>query len=90
MNREIRGFDAVRAAARDFETYSSDLLGDRDVRTYRQLPLEADPPRHTLFREAVQPLFSNSVLKAKAPEFEALATTLIKGVTANGGGDLVK
>ena len=90
MNREIRGFDAVRAAARDFETYSSDLLGDRDVRTYRQLPLEADPPRHTLFREAVQPLFSNSVLKAKAPEFEALAANLIRGVTAADGGDLVK
>ncbi|MEY4491787.1 MAG: hypothetical protein RL085_198, partial [Actinomycetota bacterium] len=25
--KEIRGYDAVRNAAKDFETYSSDLLG---------------------------------------------------------------
>jgi cytochrome P450 len=87
-NREIRGFDAVRAAARDYETYSSDLLGDRDVRTYRQLPLEADPPRHTQFRDAIQPLFSNVVMKSKAPQFEALAQRLIDEISAKGSGEI--
>lgn len=55
--REIRGYHAVRAAAKDTETYSSDLIGDRDTRTYKQVPLEYDPPRHTEFREAVSPMF---------------------------------
>ena len=58
MRKEIRGYNEVREAARDWETYSSDLLGDRDVRDYRQLPLEADPPRHTKFRMALNPVFS--------------------------------
>lgn len=89
-HREIRGFEAVRAAARDFETYSSDLLGDRDVRTYRQLPLEADPPRHTQFREAIQPLFSNVVMKSKAPQFEQLAQRLIDEISTRGEGEITK
>jgi cytochrome P450 len=86
--KEIRGYDAVRNAAKDFETYSSDLLGDRDVRTYRQLPLEADPPRHTSFRSAVQPLFLSAAIEPKVGQFEALARKLISELTARGGGDI--
>ncbi len=77
MRKEIRGYNEVREAARDWETYSSDLLGDRDVRDYRQLPLEADPPRHTKFRMALNPVFSPSALRPLAPDFEALAKKLI-------------
>ena len=51
--KEITGYHEVRAAARDYETYSSDLQGDRDVRNYRQLPLEVDPPRHQLICRAI-------------------------------------
>ena len=85
---EIRGYEAVRAAARDYQTYSSDLLGDRDVRTYRQLPLEMDPPRHTLFREALQPMFMSDAIAPKGSQFEALALDLINGITERGGGDV--
>jgi cytochrome P450 len=77
MRKEIRGYNEVREAARDWETYSSDLLGDRDVRDYRQLPLEADPPRHTKFRMALNPVFSPGALRPLAPDFEALAKRLI-------------
>lgn len=80
---EIRGFDAVRAAARDIENFSSDLLGDRDVRDYRQLPLEADPPRHTLFRQAVQPLFHSDVISKHSDAYRALARKLIDQVTSS-------
>ena len=86
---EILGFTAVRAAARDFESYSSDLLGDRDVRGYRQLPLEADPPRHTLLREAVQPLFHSDAIAPKAEQFRALARRLIAEVAQHGERDVV-
>jgi len=77
MRQEIRGYQAVREAARDWESYSSDLLGDRDVRDYRQLPLEADPPRHTLFRMALNELFSPHSIRPHAPEFESLANRLL-------------
>ncbi len=86
--KEIRGYDAVRNAAKDFDTYSSDLLGDRDVRSYRQLPLEADPPRHTSFRSAVQPLFLSAAIEPKVPQFEALAKKLICELNAKGSGEI--
>lgn len=86
--REIRGYHAVRAAAKDTETYSSDLIGDRDTRTYKQVPLEYDPPHHTVFRQAVSPLFMSQNIEPKAPEFERLARTLIRELTERGGGDL--
>lgn len=77
MRTEIRGYQEVREAARDWETYSSDLLGDRDVRDYRQLPLEADPPRHSKFRMALNPIFSPGALRPLSPDFEALANRLL-------------
>ncbi len=82
MRHEIRGYEAVREAARNWEEYSSDLLGDRDVRDYRQLPLEADPPRHTQFRMALNPIFSPGALRPLAPDFENLAKKLIDEANA--------
>jgi cytochrome P450 len=90
MRREIRGYNEVREAARDWETYSSDLLGDRDVRDYRQLPLEADPPRHTKFRMALNPVFSPSALRPLAPDFEALAKRLIDGLKPQGSFEVLE
>jgi cytochrome P450 len=90
MRREIRGYNEVREAARDWETYSSDLLGDRDVRDYRQLPLEADPPRHTKFRMALNPVFSPSALRPLAPDFEALAKRLVDGLKTKGSFEVLE
>ncbi|MFM8192292.1 MAG: hypothetical protein ACKN9L_01970, partial [Actinomycetota bacterium] len=53
----ITGHKELREALRDTQTYSSDLQGDADVRDYRQLPLEVDPPRHHLYRSALAPIF---------------------------------
>ena len=70
---EVTGHANVRSAARDTENYSSDLQGDRDVRTYRQIPLEIDPPRHHLFRTALSPLFVKPRIESMIPEFESIA-----------------
>lgn len=88
MRKEIRGYLEVREAAKDFQTYSSDLLGDRDVRSYRQLPLEADPPRHTQFRAAVQPLFMGDAIAIHRPAFAAHARKLIAEIRERGSGDI--
>lgn len=90
MRKEIRGYNEVREAARDWESYSSDLQGDRDVRDYRQLPLEADPPRHTKFRMALNPVFSPGALRPLAPDFEELAKRLIDGLKTKGTFDVVE
>lgn len=90
MRKEIRGYNEVREAARDWEAYSSDLLGDRDVRDYRQLPLEADPPRHTKFRMALNHIFSPGALRPLAPDFEALAARLIRELKTKGNFEVLE
>jgi cytochrome P450 len=75
---DITGYEAVRAAARDVATYSSDLQGDRDVRDYRQIPLEHDPPTHTDYRHAIQPLFLRPKLEANFDSFRAIATDILE------------
>lgn len=86
--REIRGYQAVRLAAKDHEAYSSDLLGDRDVRTYKQLPLEVDPPVHALYREALQPWFMGTAVAVHDESFEEIAQQLIDRLTTTGQGEV--
>ena len=69
VSRVIKGHKAVRDALRDTQTYSSDLQGDADVRTYRQLPLEVDPPRHHLYRSALAPIFVKPAIEKHEAAF---------------------
>lgn len=73
----ITGYEAVRQSAKDFERYSSNLQGDRDVRDYHQLPLEVDPPKHTDYRHAIQPLFLRPKLESHAQAFRTIANNLL-------------
>ena len=53
----------VRAAAKDWQTYSSDapfrvpIPSEEEWRRMRQLPIETDPPQHTEYRAMVEPFF---------------------------------
>ena len=73
----VTGHKALREALRDTETYSSDLQGDADVRDYRQLPLEVDPPRHHLYRAALAPFFVKPKIEQFIPQFQANSEKLI-------------
>jgi cytochrome P450 len=69
----------VRQAARDWKTFSSDapfrvpVPSEEDVRTMRQLPIEADPPDHTDYRRLVEPFF----MRAREPAFVALIDAVV-------------
>jgi cytochrome P450 len=76
-NKTIVGHKAVREALRDTRTYSSDLQGDSDVRDYRQLPLEVDPPRHHLYRAALAPYFVKPSIELLIPQFRTHTQKLI-------------
>ena len=78
----IRGNAAVRAAARDYERYSSDLQGDQDVRDYKQLPLEVDPPEHGELRALIAPWFTRESLLQHSDEFRTIARDLVATVRA--------
>ncbi|HEY5911008.1 MAG TPA: cytochrome P450 [Verrucomicrobiae bacterium] len=70
---------AVREAARDWKTFSSDapfrvpIPSEEEVRTMRQLPIETNPPEHTEYRAIVEPFFQ----RAKQPEVIAKVEALI-------------
>jgi cytochrome P450 len=70
---------AVREAARDWQTYSSDapfrvpIPSEEDVRTMRQLPIETNPPEHTDYRAIVEPFFQ----RPKQPDVIAKVEALI-------------
>jgi cytochrome P450 len=85
ITREITGHKSVRQALRDTETYSSDLQGDADVRDYRQLPLEVDPPRHHLYRAALTPHFVKPTIEKHIPEFERISRDLMARFFVEGG-----
>lgn len=69
----------VRAAAKDWQTYSSDapfrvpIPSEEAVRKVRQLPLEVDPPVHADYRAIAEPFFQ----RPKDPAFIAKVDALI-------------
>jgi len=74
----IAGHKNLRDALRDTQTYSSDLQGDADVRDYRQIPLEVDPPRHHLYRIALSPYFVKTSIEKHIPYFQKNSKKLIE------------
>jgi cytochrome P450 len=77
-SRSITGHAELRQALRDTSKYSSDLQGDADVRNYRQIPLEIDPPRHHLYRAALAPFFVKPAIEQHIPAFQNNARELIE------------
>ena len=77
--------DDVRAAAKDWKTFSSDapfrvpIPSEEDVRSMRQLPVETDPPDHTEYRALVEPFFR----RAKEPAMIQQVEALIDGMVAD-------
>lgn len=87
---EIASHAEVKAAARDWERFSSDLQGDPDVRTYRQLPLEVDPPAHAAYRSIIAPVFARSAVLAHERELDAVAAGLVERFAARGSVEAIQ
>lgn len=81
-----RGAD-LRKIMQDYETFSS-----RDLTVYsklvgeswKQLPLEADPPLHTKYRAPLNPLFSPKRVMGLEESVRSTAVKLIDGFAARG------
>jgi len=71
--------EAVRRAAKDWKTFSSDapfrvpIPSEEEMRTMRQLPIETDPSDHTDYRALVDPVFC----RPKDPDVIARVENLI-------------
>jgi cytochrome P450 len=89
IHREITGYKAVREALRNTGEFSSDLQGDADVRDYRQLPLEVDPPRHHLFRTSLTPFFVRPAIEKHTAAFEKIAAEALYNFFSAGDKEVV-
>ncbi|MEN8774971.1 MAG: cytochrome P450 [Akkermansiaceae bacterium] len=75
----------VRAAAKDWQTFSSDapfrvpIPSEEEMRTMRQLPIETNPPEHSDYRKIVEPFFKRS----KTPEVTGKVQALIDELLGN-------
>ena len=93
--RQLEGVGAitrhadVREAARDWRRFSSDLQGDPDWRTYRQLPLEVDPPLHTEYRALLSPVFERTAIAALEPAIRHHARALVARAARQGSAEAV-
>jgi cytochrome P450 len=56
--------------------------------TGRRPPLHLDPPEHTPYRKALNPLFSVERVEALEPVARGIAADLLDAMVARGGGDL--
>jgi cytochrome P450 len=87
-------YDDVTAAALDHESFTSAVVGTTVIppsqpRSEPLLPIELDPPEHTLYRGLVNALFAKPRIEALRPELEALATRLLEPIAREGGGDVM-
>jgi len=86
----------VRAAAKDWQTFSSDapcrvpIPSEEDVRTMRQLPIETDPPDHPDYREIVEPFFRRAKDPAVVAQVEALVARGMDAALARDSIEIVR
>lgn len=79
----IRSYRALRQTARDWSNFSNDVLGRIQIpaqdktRTFRQYPIESDPPRHTAYRAVVQEMFNKPLDAAYIAAIEAEVDRLV-------------
>ena len=85
----------VRAAAKDWQTYSSDapfrvpIPSEEEVRSMRQLPIETNPPEHTEYRAIVEPFFQRAKQADVIEKVEALIARMLSDALARDSVEVV-
>lgn len=80
----ILGYRAVRTAAKDWQTFSSDapfrvpVPSEEAVRSVRQLPIETDPPFHREVRKLLEPIFRRPQSKEFVERIDHLVLELLE------------
>lgn len=80
----------VRAAAKDWERYSSDspfrvpIPSEEGMRQYRQIPIELDPPLHTTYRKLIEPWFLRPTRADYQARIDALVSAMLEDAVGQG------
>ena len=87
-------YDDVRAAAIDWRSYTSSVVGVTAIpvitpRTEPQLPIEIDPPQHSRYRALVNPVFAPERVAKITPRIRKLVASIIERMAIKGTADAV-
>jgi cytochrome P450 len=80
----------VAAAAGDSDTFitSKQNVVPKVAFTGRRPPLHLDPPEHTPYRKALNPLLTERRIRQFEPRIREICARLLDTMVANGGGDI--
>jgi cytochrome P450 len=83
-------YEDVKRAASDFSAFTTSVQNviPKVAFTGRRPPLHLDPPEHTPYRKALNPLLSLERSEGFAPKTRELARALLAPMAAKGGGDI--
>ena len=83
-------YDDVRAAASDYKTYITSVQNvvPKVAFTGRRPPLHLDPPEHTPYRLALNPLLSEAKIASLEPAIRRYCAELLEPLIARGNGDI--
>lgn len=82
-------FDDVYEAFQRHDLFSSRQTLYLVEDAHRWIPNEVDPPEHTRYRTALNPMFSPKAIGALEPEIRSLAASLVDSVAGAGACDAV-
>lgn len=86
----------VRAAAKDHTHFDSAQRGrvptppENDIRQFRQLPIETNPPEHASWKAIVLPFFRRPMTTAVIPEFQRVVRDHLQTVLMGGDIEVVR
>jgi cytochrome P450 len=92
----LLGYKAVRNAAKDWKTFTSDtpfrvpIPSEEDHREVRQLPIETDPPAHTDYRALVESFFRQPNHESYQARVARLINNMLDEVAVQGETEVVK
>lgn len=88
-NWYVTRFDDVFEVFRDVERFSSRQTNYNVTDSHRWIPAQVDPPEHTPYRTALNPLFGPAAIAAMEPKVRAVCAELIDRFAADGSCDMV-
>jgi cytochrome P450 len=86
----VSRYEDVRQVASDWASFSTETQNviPKVAFTGRRPPLHLDPPDHTPFRQALNPLLSQEKVSRLEPDTRRFAREMLAPLVARGGGDI--
>ncbi|MDT2008503.1 cytochrome P450 [Rhodococcus opacus] len=85
----VTRYQEIHQVLRDPETFSSYPNNLVNAGQGKFIPIELDPPEHTFYRQALQPLFSPKRMKDLEPLIREVINELIDGFAAKGSAEFI-